>query len=141
MTDVEFGRLQDLPLRKAWHNEARAFTPWLAENIDHLAEVIGVPLELTGTEVAVGTFAADNAVIGTESRSDHKPKRLMWVSRCSSGKVLGNTNSGVVRDGCSKGSGRAMFTVEYGVVRDEARPWHLPTDRTCRGLRKSRHAT
>lgn len=59
MTDVQFGRLQDLPLRKAWENEARGFTPWLAENIDHLAEVIGISLELTGTEVAVGTFAAD----------------------------------------------------------------------------------
>lgn len=59
MADVQFGRLQDLPLRNAWENEARGFTPWLAENIDHLAEVIGIPLELTGTEVAVGTFAAD----------------------------------------------------------------------------------
>lgn len=59
MTDVQFGRLEDLPLRKAWEHEARSFTPWLAENIDHLAEVIGVPLELTGTEVAVGMFAAD----------------------------------------------------------------------------------
>ncbi|MCB0055172.1 MAG: hypothetical protein KDE24_37085 [Caldilinea sp.] len=59
MTDVQFGRLHDLPLREAWKHEARSFTPWLAENIDHLAEVIGVPLELAGTEVAVGSFAAD----------------------------------------------------------------------------------
>lgn len=59
MTDVEFGRLEDLPLRKAWLNEATDFTPWLAQNIDHLADAIGVPLELTDTEVAVGPFAAD----------------------------------------------------------------------------------
>lgn len=59
MPDVRFGRLQDLPLRRAWEHEARTFTPWLAENIDHIAEVIGISLELTGTEVAVGGFAAD----------------------------------------------------------------------------------
>ncbi len=59
MTDVQFGRLQDLPLREAWKHEAHEFTPWLADNIDHLAESIGIPLELTGTEVAVDSFSAD----------------------------------------------------------------------------------
>ncbi|MCE8556660.1 hypothetical protein KBY29_20320 [Ruegeria pomeroyi] len=59
MTDIRFDRLVDLPLRDAWPNEARQFTPWLAENINHLAEAIGIPLELTGTEVAVESFAAD----------------------------------------------------------------------------------
>ena len=59
MTDIRFGRLEDLPLREAWKHEAHQFTPWLAENIDHLSEAIGIPLELTGTEVAVETFSAD----------------------------------------------------------------------------------
>lgn len=59
MTDIRFGRLEDLPLRDAWKHEAHQFTPWLADNIDHLSEVIGIPLELTGTEVAVETFSAD----------------------------------------------------------------------------------
>lgn len=59
MTDIQFGRLEDLPLRDAWKHEAHQFTPWLAENIDHLSEAIGIPLELTGTEVAVETFSAD----------------------------------------------------------------------------------
>ena len=59
MTDIKFGRLEDLPLREAWKHEAHQFTPWLAENIDHLSEAIGIPLELTGTEVAVETFSAD----------------------------------------------------------------------------------
>lgn len=57
--EIEFDRLQDLPLREAWKNEAHDFTPWLAENIEHLSETIGVPLELTGTEVAVDSFSAD----------------------------------------------------------------------------------
>ena len=34
-------------------------TPWLAENIEHLGEVIGVSLELVGTEIAVEGFSAD----------------------------------------------------------------------------------
>jgi len=59
MTQIEFGRLQDLALREAWAHEAHGFTPWLAENIDHLSEAIGMPLELTGQEVAVETFSAD----------------------------------------------------------------------------------
>lgn len=59
MSDISFGRLIDRPLRDAWKHEAHQFTPWLAENIDHLSEAIGIPLELTGTEVAVETFAAD----------------------------------------------------------------------------------
>ena len=59
MTEIQFGRLTDLPLREAWKHEAHQFTPWLAENIDHLSEVIGIPLELTGTEVAVESFSAD----------------------------------------------------------------------------------
>lgn len=59
MTDIRFGRLVDLPLREAWKHEAQQFTPWLADNIDHLSDAIGMPLELTGTEVAVETFSAD----------------------------------------------------------------------------------
>lgn len=30
MPDVEFGKLEDLPLCHAWKHEARSFTPWLA---------------------------------------------------------------------------------------------------------------
>jgi hypothetical protein len=59
MSDIQFGRLQDLPLREAWKHEALEFTPWLAENLDHLSDAIGIPLEMTGTEVAVDTFSAD----------------------------------------------------------------------------------
>jgi len=59
MTEIPFGRLQDLPPREAWPHEAHAFTPWLAENIDHLAEAIGIKLELTGREVPVQTYSAD----------------------------------------------------------------------------------
>lgn len=59
MTEIAFGRLVELPLREAWKHEALEFTPWLAENIGHLSESIGMSLELTGQEVRVETFAAD----------------------------------------------------------------------------------
>lgn len=45
--------------RKMWHNEAKDFTPWLAENIEELAEIIGMELEVIGQEVAVGPYSAD----------------------------------------------------------------------------------
>ena len=56
---VEFGKLEDLAPRDAWTHEARDFTPWLSQNIDQIGEAIGVPLELTGQEVPVESFAAD----------------------------------------------------------------------------------
>ena len=56
---VTFGRLSDLSPRDAWAHEAHTFTPWLAENIDQLSDAVGIPLELTGTEMAVDTFSAD----------------------------------------------------------------------------------
>lgn len=59
MNEITFARLTDLSPRDAWAHEALSFTPWLAGNIDHLAEAIGIPLELTGTEVAVESFSAD----------------------------------------------------------------------------------
>ena len=54
-----FATLADVSIRDAWAHEAHRFTPWLAANLGRLAEVIGIPLELTGTEIRVGTFSAD----------------------------------------------------------------------------------
>lgn len=54
-----FATLNDVSPRDAWANEALHFTPWLAENLDRLAQVIGIPLELVGAEVSVQSFSAD----------------------------------------------------------------------------------
>ena len=56
---MQFSELMDLDLRSAWPNEAQDFTPWLADNLNRLSKVIGIPLELMGTEVRVEQFAAD----------------------------------------------------------------------------------
>jgi hypothetical protein len=58
---VKFGRLTRMRVRDVWPHEAHAFTPWLAleENLQQLAEAVGIPLELQGQEQWVGTFRAD----------------------------------------------------------------------------------
>ena len=56
------GKLERIPLRKAWAHEAGEFTPWLAqaENLQLLAEALGLnELELVGTEHPVGDFKVD----------------------------------------------------------------------------------
>ena len=56
---MEFGELKDVPLREAWPHEADDFTPWLADNLHRLSQVIGVDMELEDTEVSVEGFSAD----------------------------------------------------------------------------------
>jgi hypothetical protein len=56
------GKLDRIPLRKAWAHEAGEFTPWLAQpdNLNLLAEALGLDeLEPVGTEHPVGDFKVD----------------------------------------------------------------------------------
>ena len=54
------GRLERLANpREIWKHEAVDFTPWLAENIDVLADAIGLPLTVVAYEVLVGDFRLD----------------------------------------------------------------------------------
>lgn len=67
--------------RDVWLTEAGHFTPWLADNLDVLAEEMGLSLTLTATEVSVGDFrldiraeTADGRVVIIENqleRTDH----------------------------------------------------------------------
>ncbi len=50
MTIPELGKLEQEPLRKVWAHEERNFTPWLAENLHLLSEVVGMDLELIEIE-------------------------------------------------------------------------------------------
>ena len=105
MAAHNFARLADSPLRDAWQDEARDFTPWLFDNIDYLSEALGLELEATDSEVAVDNFSAD--IMATDARtgdrilienqlegSDHRhlgqiltylagidAKRVIWVAR------------------------------------------------------------
>ena len=57
----QLGRLAPVPLKSVWMDEARDFTPWLAEaeNLSLLGESIGLMLELETREKRVGAFSAD----------------------------------------------------------------------------------
>ncbi len=46
-------------LRSVWSSESGDFTPWLAEHLDELAAELGLDLELTQAEGAVGAFRVD----------------------------------------------------------------------------------
>ena len=83
MNERRLSRLVDQPLRDAWPHEAHAFTHWLAENVDSLADLIGMPLEVVGREVQVEDFQADLLLRNPEDdtrvlvenqleRADHK---------------------------------------------------------------------
>lgn len=59
---TDLGKLQRVPLRKAWQHEASDFTPWLAEetNLNALADALSLgELELVATEHPVGGFKLD----------------------------------------------------------------------------------
>jgi hypothetical protein len=57
MSSEMLGKLEKAALRSVWNNEARDFTPWLAQNLGLLGDSIG--LELEGQERSVGPFRAD----------------------------------------------------------------------------------
>lgn len=61
MVKTPLARLQRVDLRECWQDEARDFTPWLAqqENITLLGEALGMELEVQSTEQNVGPFSAD----------------------------------------------------------------------------------
>lgn len=56
---MQFGKIKKLYPRNIWPNEAKDFTPWLADNIAALGEALGMDLERTDTEADVGDFALD----------------------------------------------------------------------------------
>ena len=63
MSVRQLARLQEAPLTAAWVNEPAGFTPWLAENLDRLSEVLDIPLSLIRVEAGLPTgddrFSAD----------------------------------------------------------------------------------
>ncbi|MBE6423047.1 DUF4268 domain-containing protein [Succinivibrio dextrinosolvens] len=71
MSNILLGKLEEITdLRSVWKDEARDFTPWLAqnENIDILGQTLGIDINVESTESAVGDFSAD--IYATVSNSD-----------------------------------------------------------------------
>ena len=61
MASPQLGQLDPVDLREVWPNEQSDFTPWLAnqENLDILANALGIPLEFVAREEEVGSYSAD----------------------------------------------------------------------------------
>jgi len=57
----ELGRLARIDPREVWKVESADCTPWLAENLHQLAEVLGLELELKHREASVGDFCVDTS--------------------------------------------------------------------------------
>lgn len=53
------GKLSPVEIRDVWPDEAKTFTPWLAENADLLGKALGMDLVHERTEMAVGQYSAD----------------------------------------------------------------------------------
>jgi hypothetical protein len=51
--------LERVDPRAIWKHEAHDFTPWLVENIEMLAELLGMELEVVEREADVGDFSVD----------------------------------------------------------------------------------
>ena len=80
MVRQELGRLEEVDLRAIWSDEARDFTPWLADHLEELGKALHLDMHLVEAEGAIGPFAADiiadgeNGLVVIENqleRSDH----------------------------------------------------------------------
>ena len=58
-TSQPLSRIKKVGLRTVWENEARDFTPWLAEHIQELGDALDLRLGLTETESSVGSRSLD----------------------------------------------------------------------------------
>jgi len=68
---MHLGQLKKVDLRQIWSDEARDFTPWLAneQNVALLGDTIGLELEVEAQEKNVGPFKAD--ILCKETTDDH----------------------------------------------------------------------
>ena len=68
---IQLGTLKEITdLRSVWAHEALNFTPWVAENIDLLADAVGLDITVDETESSVGDFNVD--IYASETGTDRK---------------------------------------------------------------------
>ena len=80
---IELGTLKNVDIRKVWPSEPSNFTPWLAENIRYLSDILNREIEIIEKEYSIGDYSADivakdlssSGIIVIENQygiSDHK---------------------------------------------------------------------
>ena len=72
MNNSDLGKLQPVDIRQAWANEALNFTPWLADNLDALAEVLKIDLEWEGTEMPVSSTSYRVDIVARNPQDDSR---------------------------------------------------------------------
>ena len=55
----QISTLENIDIRSIWKKESSDFTPWLAENINRLGDVIDMDLTVIEEEKPVGVFSSD----------------------------------------------------------------------------------
>lgn len=95
------GGIEQLEVRDMWPDEARDFTPWLAENLHQLGDVLDLKLELVQKEKAVGPMSLDilarevdtGDMVAIENQlewsdSDHLVRLLIYAAGCDAKVVI-----------------------------------------------------
>lgn len=83
------GRLRHVAnARDVWISEAGDFTPWLAENLDVLADELGMTLTLVSVEVPVGDFRLDIQATSGDGHSVIIENQLERTDHAHLGQLL-----------------------------------------------------
>ena len=81
--------LTNVPVRDVWQDEALDFTPWLAENLDLLGEVLHLDLKEVQQEARTGWFSLDILAEDTKSGALVAiENQLEWTNDGHLGQVL-----------------------------------------------------
>ena len=87
---MSLGKLAKVDLRQHWKDEAKEFTPWLAqaENLQLLADTLDIDIELDDTEAKVGGFRADILAQDAHGRKIIIENQLEKTNHDHLGKVI-----------------------------------------------------
>jgi len=97
----DFGTIKSVDIKDIWKNEPHDFTPWLADNLDVLGQLIGLDLELISCEADAGDFRLDilaqdldtNGMVIIENQFDstdhkHLGQLITYASYYKAGVVI-----------------------------------------------------
>ena len=83
------GKLESVPVKDVWEDEARDFTPWLAKNLSSLGDALHMKLELVQTEAMTGAYYLD--ILAEDANSGALvaiENQLEWTNDSHLGQTL-----------------------------------------------------